>query len=262
MTRHIVLIYGIGALILGAAGLISGDFALQWQPVPDTLPLHAPLAYASALLLTAAGIACFSPRTSSRSALVLGALYASWVVFLHAPRALAKPADVGAWLGFAEILALTTGGMLAWLMSRGDGASSTQLRVGQATFAACLALFGLSHFVYADFTAAMVPAWIPFRLLWAYATGCGHIAAAISLVSGVATRLATTLLVAMFASFVLLLHLPRVLADPTSHVEWVMLGVATSLAGAAWIVRVSATFQYSPPAAARSAATSPHSPPG
>ena len=100
-----------------------------------------------------------------------------------------------------------------------------------------LLVFGLAHFVYDDFSATMIPRWMPAPPFWVYLTGCGHLAAGLSLISGVATRLATTLLSAMFACFVLLLHLPRVVSDPGSRVEWIMLGVSTSLTGAAWIVR-------------------------
>ena len=52
-------------------------------------------------------------------------------------------------------------------------------------------------------------------------------------------RLATTLLTFMLGSFVLLLHVPRVIAQPGSHIEWVMLGVSMSLAVAGWVVRAS-----------------------
>ena len=36
----------------------------------------------------------------------------------------------------------------------------------------------------------------------------------------------------MMGSFVVLLHLPRVIAAPDSHVEWIMLGVSSALTGA------------------------------
>jgi hypothetical protein len=43
----------------------------------------------------------------------------------------------------------------------------------------------------------------------------------------------------MYATFVLILHIPRVMADPASRLEWTMMFVALSLTGAAWIVRSS-----------------------
>ena len=58
-------------------------------------------------------------------------------------------------------------------------------------------------------------------------------------ISGLLARLAATLLAAMYATFVLILHAPRVAATPTARIEWTMLFIALSLTGAAWIVRCS-----------------------
>ena len=248
MTRNRVL-YALGAVMLGIVGLIVGDFALQWQPVPASVPLRTPLAYLCAALLVAGGAAVAWTKTSRSAALALGSFYGLWTVLLHLPRIFSHPSDVSAWNAFAEIGALAAGGFMAWGMSDADPQRRAFLvRAAQTVFGGCLLIFGTAHFVYADFTATMIPGWLPLPLFWAYLTGCGHFAAGISLVSGVATRLAATLLTAMFACFVVLLHVPRVLAAPTTRIEWTMLGVATALTGAAWIVRTALTRSLrSPP---------------
>ncbi|WP_457311411.1 DoxX family membrane protein [Sphingomonas sp. UYAg733] len=64
-------------------------------------------------------------------------------------------------------------------------------------FGVCPLIFGLSHFTYADFTAAMVPGWLPGPLVRAYATGIGHVAAGVGILSGIRSRLAATVLAAM-----------------------------------------------------------------
>ena len=231
--------YAVGVLLLGLVGLAFGDFALQWQPVPATMPYRVPLAYLSALLLIAAGACMLVPRLSVAAALSTGCLFALWTLVLKVPRVLAAPVDTIAWLGVAEILALAAGGITAWALRRGDAWGMSLTPVAQRVFGACAAIFGLSHFVYADFTAGMVPAWIPAHLFWAYATGTFHLTAALSLLSGVRAALSSTLLTLMLAGFVTLLHLPRVIAQPRSHAEWVMLAVATSLTGAAWIIQTA-----------------------
>ena len=48
-----------------------------------------------------------------------------------------------------------------------------------------MVVFGLSHFAYADFTASMIPAWMPARLILAYVTGAAHLAAGAALLLGV-----------------------------------------------------------------------------
>ena len=50
-----VLFYALGAVGLGLTGLVFGDFARQWQPVPAWVPLRAPLAYLSAAFIIGAG---------------------------------------------------------------------------------------------------------------------------------------------------------------------------------------------------------------
>lgn len=237
MTRT-TLPFGLGALILGAVALLYGDFALPWRPALEGESLRIAANYASAVLLVGAGVVITFDRFSALAALVLASFYALCIPVLHAPRVLAQPANVSMWLGVSETLALVTGGFVAWVMSGLRSARRPMLvRAGQMMFALCLVQFGQSHFVYADFTAGMVPAWIAFPIFWAYATGCAHVAAGLSLLSGIATRLSTTLLAAMFTCFVVLLHVPRVVADPANRAEWVMLGMSTSLLGAAWIVR-------------------------
>ena len=137
-----------------------------------------------------------------------------------------------------------TAGALALFASGVSGnARPTLLLVARVLAGASAMVFGFAHFNYIDFTASMVPGWIPFKTFWAWATGAGHLAAGLALVSGVRARLAAGCEAAMMGSFVVLLHLPRVVAAPDQHVEWIMLGVSTMLTGAALLVRKYATIE-------------------
>jgi uncharacterized membrane protein YphA (DoxX/SURF4 family) len=223
--------YALGAIGLGILSLISQDFAFQWQPVPATLPLHHPLALLSGALLIAGGAAALW-QGMGKARLILPAFYLLWVIALHLPKLAGDP-SVGTLLGVAEILALATGGILldprspyAWLAIR--------------LFGLCAIVFGISHLVYAGFTAAMVPGWLPARLFWAYFTGAAHIAAGAAILAGLLRRLAAMLLAAMCGVFVLILHVPRVAAAPASRIEWTMLCMALSITGAAWLVHRAA----------------------
>lgn len=231
------LVYGLGAICLGALGVYVGDFAMQWQPAPAGLPAREALAYLSAAILLVAGAATLAPRTSPTGALVLGVSFGVWVIALHLPNALAnRPNDIARWNAVAEALALSLGGLAGW------GAVHRPKWAERATrlFGLCAVIFGLAHFGYAKFTAAMIPAWLPAPLCWAYLTGAGHMAGGLALIAGVAPRLAATLLAAMYATFALVLHLPRVIASRDQRIEWTMLFIAMTLTGAAWIVRSAA----------------------
>ncbi|MBO9623659.1 MAG: DoxX family membrane protein [Sphingomonas sp.] len=233
------LAYGLGAIGLGAVCLAFHDFALQWQPVPETLKGNAALAVASALILIAGGVLVVLRRTSLAGAMLLATWFGLWVLALHLPNVLRAPAAgfVGALLGLAELLAVTAAGKQLALLALGERVPRWARLLPRIAFGLSALVFGISHFVYADFTAAMVPDWIPVRLFWAYATGAGHVAAGLALLSGVKARLAATLMAAMAASFVLLVHAPRVIAAPASQLEWTMLCMAALIAASAWVMR-------------------------
>ena len=114
-------------------------------------------------------------------------------------------------------------------------------RIALTSFAICLIIFGIAHFVYLDFTASMVPGWIPGgQRFWAGATGVAHLAAGAALLSGVQARLAATLLTIMFGTFSILIHGPNLAVDIHSHLNWVINGVNLALTGAAWTLRAVA----------------------
>jgi uncharacterized membrane protein len=217
---------------LGLVGLIFTDFALQWQPVPPTVPAREILAIITALLLIAAGALTLVPGRSTLGARAMAALYGTWVVILLLPRVAMEPLSVVAWLGVAEIAALAAG---ALALSAPDRPRA--LTIARAVFGVSALVFGLSHFVYANFTAGMVPRFMPAPLFWAYATGLGHAAAGAAILTNRYRRAAATALAAMCGSFVVLLHLPRVIAAPANHAEWTMLLVAACISGAAWAMR-------------------------
>jgi uncharacterized membrane protein YphA (DoxX/SURF4 family) len=232
-------VYALGALALGLIGLFWGDFALVWQPVPAGLPGRTTLAYLFAAALTAGGLALNGPRSAARAAVLLGALFALVVVLLHLPRAFAHPLVFASWNGVAEQLVLTCAGVLAYTLVTGsaDPREALLRRLGQQAFAVCLIVFGVAHFIYLKFTAAMVPAWLPpQQTFWAAVTGSAHILAGVAVLSGVRARLAAVLLTVMFAIFGLLVHAPLLLQDVHSHLNWVMNAQNLVLTGAAWVL--------------------------
>ena len=240
MRRSDGFVFAAGLAGYGLVCLAFGDFGLQWQPVPDWVTGRLPLAYLNGALLATGGALLFWPRSALAAARGLTLYLLLWVLLLKVPKLFAAPLSVVAWLGFAEIFSLAVGAaMLAALL---DPAQRPSWKVAaRYAYGICPLIFGLSHFVYLDFTAGMVPGWLPAPFFWAALTGAGHLAAGLAILSGVLSRLAAGMLAAMMGSFALLLHLPRVVADPTSQIEWTMLAIATTLAGAAWIVRAGLT---------------------
>jgi uncharacterized membrane protein len=233
--------YALGAILLGVIGIFFHDFAMQWQPVPAGFPIRTPLAYVSGLILVIGGGALLWRKVERAGAWLLTIFLGLWTIALNLPAAIVSFKHIGAWNSPAEIAFMTMGGLA--LVSSYTGALRAPLaRVARIVAGLAACVFGFAHFNYIEFTAGMVPSWIPPNgVFWAWATGAGHLAAGLALVSGLRARLAATALAGMMASFVVLLHLPRVVAAPEQHVEWIMLGVSSMLAGAAWLLRKYST---------------------
>jgi len=217
--------------VLAALGLLSvanHDFAFQWQPVPPDVPGRAALAVIAGIVEIAVGGALWSVRWQRKAAVAGSLVFFVWMV-LHLPAVARTPLDVAAWLGVAETAALTIG---LWLAGDPKPFAAAFVRA----YGLALVIFGLSHFVYAEFTASMIQQWLPARLFLAYLTGAIHIVAGIAVLLRFRTRLAATLESAMMFSFVVLVHVPRVVASPGSRIEWTMLLVACALSCSAWQV--------------------------
>jgi uncharacterized membrane protein YphA (DoxX/SURF4 family) len=234
------ILYAAGSLLLGLVGIRFGAFALQWQAVPAFIPAM-PFAYLSGALLAAGG-ALIIARRERAGALLLASFYGLWVAAFHLPPTIARSiGSIGAWNAPAESAFLMAGG-LALFAFHATAARRPLLLTARVVAGASAIVFGCAHFNYIDFTATFVPAWIPpSQVFWAWATGAGHLAAGIALVTGVQARLAAACLAAMMGSFVLLVHVPRVAAAPDNHAEWIMVAMSSALSGAALLIRRYAT---------------------
>jgi len=247
-------ILGIGWIGLALLCLFNGDFLLQWQPVSKELPLRGPLAIASSIVLLACGLGLLWPSTRRLAGLILTLDVLVWTVGLQLPAFVQIWKHVGTWVPFGENCVLVGGAWTVvaspapndllrricrpiWLL--GDGTGITWAR---RLFAACCLLFGVAHFLYAQFTAEMIPSWIPGRLALAYFTGVCHFAAGLAILFRVLTRLAARLEALMMSLFVVLLHIPSVFLNPlpfyapTLQTVWASLFIATVLSGSAWVI--------------------------
>jgi uncharacterized membrane protein YphA (DoxX/SURF4 family) len=232
-------VYGLGVMALAMVCLAWGDFD-PGQPTPKSLPDRTVLAYAAATFMLVSGAAVEWRRTAASGAAALTAYYTIVVVILMNGRViLAQPAEFGAYSGAAEQLAIAAGGLIVFAANaKLDAAVAARLtRPGQLAFGVCALLFGGAHFFYLNLTVPLVPKWLPLgQTFWAYATGVAHIAAGVAILTGVQARLAAILLTVMFAAFTPLVHLPLLLADPSSHTNWSENALNLALVGAAWVV--------------------------
>jgi uncharacterized membrane protein len=244
----------LGVLVLGATCLASGGFTGAWAPAPPWLPWKAAFAYLSGVVLVSGGLALFLPRAAKTAALALTVYQLVW---LEGEAQKAFPGFAASWtrwLGFGEALgeALAAAAgcfILHALLAAGGGGVSPRLallvdgrcvRVAQILFGVACVAFGLSHFAYVEFTAGMIPSWLPARPSLVYLTGACHIAAGLAVVTRVQGRLAATLEGVMLGAFVFLVHLPSFFLAPkwapSVQVQATELGLSLLVAGAAGVV--------------------------
>jgi uncharacterized membrane protein len=231
-------VYGAAAALAGVVGFAFGEAFLAGRPPHDQHLPHMLVVWGGDALLLVAGAAVLIGRRFAACGAIALAVFFALSAFLQQGPALVSQAGVWVtWQGLAEPLAMGFGGVIAWSLL-GDPHSPRRTRaasVAQRGLGLCLLVFGVSHFVYLKYTAALVPAWLPpSQTAWACATGAAHIAAGLAFLSGVQARLAARLLTGMWVVFGLLVHLPAVAHAPRDPEAWTEHGINLLLVGAAW----------------------------
>ena len=230
--------------------------------MPAWVPARPLLAYASGLVLLATGLGLLFKRTAAAAATVLTANLVLWVLLLQIPRVLSNAGTEIVWNGLGENLTLAAAGWilvvsLATPASRVARRGEQNLRVARAIFGIALLPIGLAHLTYVPQTTQLVPAWLPFRVGFAYVTGVAQIAAGLGIVLGVLPRLAATLEASALAIFGLLVWAPAVISPPTNRLSATALLITFAVSGAAWIVAGSLERVAHSPAWIRLSASRP-----
>ncbi len=112
---------------------------------------------------------------------------------------------------------------------------------GPLFYALPIAAFGIEHFTVTKGIAAIVPRWIPWNVFWVYLVGACFIAAALSLVTGIQTRLAASLLALTFFLFVVLMDIPGWIQTPGNRFAQALMLRELSFSGGALALAASLT---------------------
>ncbi|HKE55935.1 MAG TPA: hypothetical protein VKB46_04515 [Pyrinomonadaceae bacterium] len=140
------------------------------------------------------------------------------------------------WPYLAGIVALLLG-FVAMRNNFVQARSSDKLiALGPLLFAAPLTAFAAEHFVFTQFMVPMIPSWIPGPSFWIYFTGVALLATTASIFLNRKVRLSATLLGIMIFSFVVLIHIPRVIANPHDRVAWAVVVRDSCFASAALVL--------------------------
>ncbi len=219
--------YAVVMIAIGVAGLILGGVMPVWSPVPKAFPARNALAYVSDAISIGCGVGLLLPRASVMAARVLFISLVAWMLVFRVGDIIREPGVFGAWDGCAETLVIVAGA----LVLTGSG-----VRLARVLYGIAMIPFGLAHFLFPNETAALVPNYLPARLVWVYATGSAFLAAGAAMLANVAAPLAATLAALQIGLFTLLVWVPLVAAGSKTPFVWSEFGISTALSVAAWVV--------------------------
>ncbi len=213
--------FAIGMAFLGLLCIVYKDFILGRPPAwPANFPVNPALAYLSAAILIICALAILFKKQGGNAALSVGALIIVLSLFRHLPR---FDKD---WVNAYKTMALIGGALIisASFLDEKQTANSLNkvrerriwllLRIGYIFLAIFFLASGYAHFKFADFVKDFIPFYIPFRAFWAYFCGICLIAGGIGLLVPQTRTWAALLGAIMILGWFLLLHIPRILANP------------------------------------------------
>jgi uncharacterized membrane protein len=239
--------FAASMVALGCLGFVYGDFAMNWQEVPNWVPGREILAYICAAIMFFCGAGLMLSRMPRLAAAVLLVYLVLWELLLRVPKVLIAPKVEVNWAGCAETAIVVAAGwaLFAGLFesSRDSGilrfiTGNRGIRGSRLLYGLALIPCGLAHFAYAKETADFIPeAWIPWHLGLAYLTGTAFLAAGIAIL--IRTRLAplaATLSALMMGVFTLMVWIPQVWSAPSERFQWTGLLISSALAAGGWVI--------------------------
>jgi uncharacterized membrane protein len=226
LIKCVRIFFGIGMAGIGIQHFIYSDF----RPViiPPAWPqwMHFPvLAYMIGAAIVIAGIFILLGKNTKAVSLMLGSFLLFCFLFIQCPYTLFvqpnSPAHLGLWTDPLKELALSGGAFIIAGLSADTSAQYALLTVaeklmpfGKFFFSITLIAFGIDHFFYTEFVATLVPAWVPDHTFWAYLAGVSLIGAGVAIILKIKRRRIALLTSIMIFIWLIVLHIPRAIAEP------------------------------------------------
>jgi uncharacterized membrane protein YphA (DoxX/SURF4 family) len=228
---------------LGAQCIVRGNAVPALEPVNAASALPV-IGWVTGVVLIGAAIAMLLRPTAQYGAAVVAAALLFWVALLHVPALLAAPKNGGAWTVAFETFALSGAALVLFGLARRPSThelaskafATRATTIGRLIYGASMPAFGILHFLYIPYIVFVTPNWIPAHVFFAYATGVAHVASGLGLLTGVLSRIAAYCTAAMFGSWVLIVHAPRVLGSSHTPSEWSSMFIALAMCGGALLI--------------------------
>lgn len=217
------IVFGISAAVSGVVPLLRHDTAL-WQRF-------------LAIVLIAGGVLLLFPRTARVESIAIGFVYGVFALTV-VPGMIAEPANPLPYVNFFEHLCVVCGAVAVYAATVTNAArSATLVRAARLALGICAVSFAWAQIVYLQYTASLVPAWIPpNQMFWTILTTIAFALAAIAILTNYKARLAMRMLALMLALFGLLVWVPRIVANPAKLSNWSEISANYLMTAASWLV--------------------------
>jgi hypothetical protein len=238
---YALAIAGLGVETLVCARRVDHSLGSQYAvlPVLPWLPAIPLVAYLFGAIWVACAAGLLSRRTLRTAAITLGGLLFVCALVLDVPKNAVNLGSISLRTTAFEPLALAS---LAWLLLGWDGNPRLLTRVSRYVLGLSLVVFGVDHFLALAFIANIIPGWIPWHVFWVAFFGVALIASGLSIALNILRRWGAASIGLMFGTWVVTLHIPRVLGlygipgAPQNPNEWSSLLIALGMWGGMWAV--------------------------
>ncbi len=247
------IFYGIAIFGIGFLTVYYNDFPYMLIP-PKHQGIPGIVILVSGILLLLAGALIISAQKARLISLLLGTVLLLIFCFYFIPyEFMVSPnyMHFGDWENAAKELALSGGAfVIAGCFPEKNENTITRflkklIPLGTILFSITIISFGIDHFIYGEQAADYVPSWIPYHIFWIYFAGAALLGAGLAVVLKIRPVLAATLLGIMIFSWVIMLHIPRIVVSPAAYMgsEVTSALIALAYSGIAFVIAGAAKKQ-------------------
>jgi uncharacterized membrane protein YphA (DoxX/SURF4 family) len=223
--------YGIMIIGLSAQQIFYKAFRpVILPPWHFSSPGFAFFVYFVSAVLIIGGLVIIFDKQARLVSLILGSIFLLLFLFCQIPYELfADPyyKSLGEWTSPLKELVLSGGGFVvagSFSVIKADGSKESfvinlmEKIIPFSSVFMCITMicFGIDHFLYTEGVSTLVPAWIPGRMFWTYFAAVALIGSGVTIILRIKLKLSALLLALMIFLWLLVLHIPRAIADPYS----------------------------------------------